>query len=254
MNTQHEISQKQYQDKSNDYLNSMVHRQGIEFDKIIQRIKSLPQAPRILDLGCGGGHVSYAVAPFAQEVVAYDLSTDMLEVVQQTAVQQQFHHIHTQQGAAEQLAFEDQQFDMVITRFSAHHWHHVGQAMQEIYRVLKPSGQVIIIDTISTGRVVLDTFIQTMEMIRDLSHVRNYTVAEWVQFAEQAKLNPIQIEKQKLALDFSSWVARMRTPLMAVETIRYLQQGVSSEIASYYAIQEDGSFTNDVMYMVLNKA
>jgi len=34
MTTQHEVNQQQYQDKAKAYLNSSVHAQGAEFDKI----------------------------------------------------------------------------------------------------------------------------------------------------------------------------------------------------------------------------
>ena len=39
------------------------------------------------DLGCGGGHVSYNVAPHADLVFAYDLSHEMLHTVSKTASQ-----------------------------------------------------------------------------------------------------------------------------------------------------------------------
>ncbi|MDI5829655.1 methyltransferase domain-containing protein, partial [Salmonella enterica subsp. enterica serovar Kentucky] len=41
---------------------------------------------------------------------------------------------------------EDASFEVVISRYSAHHWHDVGQALREVYRVLKPGGVLIIMD------------------------------------------------------------------------------------------------------------
>lgn len=253
MNSQHDISHKQYKNKAHEYLNSHVHQQGIELKKIIEQVKLFSQAPYVLDLGCGGGHVSYTVAPFVDQVMAYDLSQEMLDIVSNTAIEKSLFNIQVQQGTAENLNFSDNTFDMVITRFSAHHWHQVNQAMKEIYRVLKPYGKVIIVDTVSTAQNVLDTFLQSIEMIRDCSHVRDYTVSEWVSYAEDAQLNLTLIEKQKLDLDLMSWVKRMKTPSMAIDTIKYLQQGVSQDVSTYYQIQADGSFTIDVMYMVLEK-
>ena len=58
--TQHALNIQQYQDKSHNYLNSAVHAQGAEFDKIKQLIEAHKHR-HILDLGCGGGHVSYQV-------------------------------------------------------------------------------------------------------------------------------------------------------------------------------------------------
>jgi ubiquinone/menaquinone biosynthesis C-methylase UbiE len=57
----------------------------------------------------------------------------------------------TQQGYAETLPFADASFDVVISRYSAHHWHDVGQALREVKRVLKPGGVMIIMDVMSPG-------------------------------------------------------------------------------------------------------
>ena len=80
MTTQHQVNQQQYQDKSQAYLNSHVHAQGVEFQKIQQLIQS-HQFQKVLDLGCGGGHVTYQVAALVDEVVAYDLTPSIVELV-----------------------------------------------------------------------------------------------------------------------------------------------------------------------------
>ena len=252
MNTQHQVNQHQYQDKSNAYLSSSVHAQGAEFVKMQQCVQQ-HQFKRILDLGCGAGHVSYQVAPYTEQVIAYDVTSEMVELVCQQAKEKGLTQIQGQQGAAEQLPFADQSFDCIISRYSAHHWQHVGQAMQEIYRVLQPHGKVIFVDILGNGQPVLDTFLQTIEMIRDPSYVRNYNLQEWMQFAEYAGFQVEQIEKQVLHLDFDSWVSRMQTPASGVETIRSLQGKVSDMVKQHFQIQVDGSFQSDVMYLVLGK-
>ena len=50
-----------------------------------------------------------------------------------------------------------------------------------------------------------------------------------------------------LRLEFSSWVARMKTPDNIVEAIRYLQSRVSQEVHAHFAIEDDGSFTTDTI-------
>jgi cyclopropane fatty-acyl-phospholipid synthase-like methyltransferase len=56
-----------------------VHAQGTEFALLQAELAGQGDA-RVLDLGCGAGHVSFHVAPLV-EVVAYDLSQQMLDVV-----------------------------------------------------------------------------------------------------------------------------------------------------------------------------
>ncbi|WP_043970788.1 MULTISPECIES: class I SAM-dependent methyltransferase [Acinetobacter] len=252
MNTQHQVNQQQYQNKSQAYLNSTVHAQGIEFAKMQHLIQS-SQLKKVLDLGCGGGHVSYQIAAFADQVTAYDLTPSMVELVAEQAKQRGFDNITVQQGAAESLPFADQSFDCVMTRYSAHHWQNVAQAMAEIHRVLAPQGKVIIVDILGHSNPVMDTFFQTIETIRDPSHVRNYSLQEWMRFAESTGFRIETVEKQYLDLEFTSWTARMQTPEYAIQTIRALQKKASDQTQQYYRIQADGSFSSEVMYLVLSR-
>lgn len=252
MITQHDVNQKQYQDKSNAYLTSKVHAQGIEFEKI-QKLLQTFHVNRALDLGCGGGHVSYQISPFVNEVVAYDLTPEMVKTVLEEAKQRQLNNIIGVQGKAEQLPFPDESFDVVVSRYSAHHWQNLPQAMAEIFRVLKKGGKAIFIDILGSQQPTLDTFLQTIEMIRDPSHVRDYSLGEWSSLVEQAGFRVAQIDQQTLTLNFSSWVERMQTPEYAIKTIRDLQNNSSDLIKSYYQIQADGTFTSHVLYLVVNK-
>ena len=78
--TQHAINRQQYDDKAEAYLNSQVHAEGAEFAKM-RALLSEQGANNVLDLGCGGGHVSYQIAPVVKQVTAYDLSPAMVDNV-----------------------------------------------------------------------------------------------------------------------------------------------------------------------------
>ncbi len=125
--------------------------------------------------------------------------------------------------------------------------------MREIHRVLKPQGKVVMFDILGNSNPILDTFIQSIEMIRDPSHVRDYSLAEWMSFAEQAGFRIEIVEKQSLKLDFQTWVARMQTPIDAVNTICDLQHKVSDQVRQYFKIQEDGTFSSETAYLVFSK-
>lgn len=252
INNQHQLNQQQYQNKSEAYLNSQAHAQGIEFTKMQQLLQAQADS-HVLDLGCGGGHVTYHIAPFAEQVVAYDLSAEMVDLVVAQAAIKGLNNVTGQVGAAENLPFTDQTFDAVISRYSAHHWQHVGQALQQVHRVLKPNGRVVFFDIVGSSDPILDTFLQSIEVIRDPSHVRDYSVQEWAHMAEYAGFQIERIEKQSLKLDFRTWVERMQTPAFAVETIRYLQSTVSDGVREYYQIQADGSFVSQALYLELSK-
>ena len=249
----HDNVEKQFGSQASAYLTSAVHASGRDLQRLAERLADFPQA-HVLDMGCGAGHASFAAAGQVTQVVAYDLSSQMLEVVAQAASDKGFVNIATQQGYAESLPFADASFDVVISRYSAHHWHDVGQALREVKRVLKPGGAVIIMDVMSPGHPVRDVWLQTVEALRDTSHVRNYSSGEWLAMANEAGLVTNNLLTDRLPLEFGSWVARMRTPAPLVEAIRLYQESASAEVKAYFALELDGSFTSDTIMFEAHKA
>src|SRR6202008_3961440 len=147
-----------------------IHAQGADLESLAALVEADSRA-QVLDLGCGAGHVSFAVAPRAKSVVAYDLSTDMLDVVARAAKDRGVGNTTTRQGVAEQLPFPDATFDRVLSRYSAHHWRDFEAGLREVARVLKPGGIAGFLDAVSPARPLLDTFLQAVELLRDPSHL-----------------------------------------------------------------------------------
>jgi SAM-dependent methyltransferase len=180
-------------------------------------------------------------------VVAYDLSQEMLQAVRATAEARGLANISTRQGAAEAITFPDACFDLVLSRYSAHHWRNFARGLREARRVLKPGGRALFADAFAPEQASLDTFIQSIELLRDPSHVRDYSRAEWERALGAAGFRASAFTPRRLPLDFASWIARMRTPEAHAAAILSLQRAISAEIAAHFDVRPDGSFTLDVM-------
>ncbi|MBV8422567.1 MAG: methyltransferase domain-containing protein, partial [Hyphomicrobiales bacterium] len=74
----------QFGPRASAYVESAVHAQGPDLDAL-EAIISAARPARALDLGAGGGHVAYLMARHARNVVAADLSPDMLAAVRTAA-------------------------------------------------------------------------------------------------------------------------------------------------------------------------
>lgn len=230
------------------YLGSAVHAQGADLQALADLVRGKGEA-RVLDLGCGAGHVSFHVAPEVGEVVAYDLSPEMLEVVAHSASERGLGNIKTRQGIAESLPFAEGSFDYVFSRYSAHHWHDLDAGLREVARVLKRGGTVAIIDSLSPGIPVLDTYLQAVEVLRDPSHVRSYSRTEWDAALTRAGLTPGASDHFRLRMKFAVWTERMRTPKVQSDAIRALQRAMSETVARYFDIDAEGSFDLDIAFI-----
>jgi ubiquinone/menaquinone biosynthesis C-methylase UbiE len=230
------------------YLSSTVHSRGADLEAITSKLRDQSGA-RLLDLGCGAGHLSFAAAPHVGAVVAYDLSREMIDIVANEAKRRDLHNVVTKEGRVENLPFEDAGFDWVCTRYSAHHWTDIRMALREARRVLKRGGGLIVIDTCAPANPILDTHLQTIELLRDGSHVRNYTPTKWKSMLMEAGFVIGAQSTWKLSLDFNAWVGRMKTPIVYVDAIRSLLHNAPREVLDYFQVAEDGSFTLDSIMM-----
>jgi SAM-dependent methyltransferase len=230
------------------YLGSVVHAQGADLQALADLVRGKGEV-RVLDLGCGAGHVSFHVAPEVGEVVACDLSPEMLEVVAHSASERGLSNIKMHQGIAENLPFADGSFDYVFSRYSAHHWHDLDAGLREVARVLKRGGTVAIVDSLSPGVPLLDTYLQAVEILRDPSHVRSYSRTEWDAALARAGLMPGASHHFRLRMKFAVWTERMRTPKVQLDAIRALQQAMSETVTRYFDIDAEGSFDLDIAFI-----
>lgn len=240
-----QIVQDQFGPTANAYVASSVHAAGDDLVHIGERAASA-RPRRALDLGAGGGHVAYALAPHAEEVVACDLSPDMLAAVTAEAGRRGLDNIAVAAAAAEALPFADGSFDFLACRFSTHHWRDAEAGLREARRVLADGAPAIFADVVAPGGAALDTHLQAVEVLRDPSHVRDYAVAEWAAMLARAGFSIRALTRSRLRMDFAGWTARMRTPPVQADAIRALQQAASHDVTAHYAIERDGSFTIEV--------
>jgi SAM-dependent methyltransferase len=223
-----------------------VHAAGADLDRMADLIGSRPDAVA-LDMGCGGGHVAFRMAGLVGKVVAVDLSAAMLETVGAEARRRGLDNIVTKRSAAEALPCPDASFDVVATRYSAHHWGAFRAGLAQMRRVVKADGLALFMDVVAPGDALLDTWLQSLELLRDPSHVRNASVDEWRAALASCGFAVDDVVTYKLRLEFGSWIARMRTPDVHVAALRSLHGRAPSEVKAYFRVEDDGSFTVDTM-------
>lgn len=244
------LVESQFGPQAAAYVTSPVHAAGADLDALAEAVAGRGLA-KALDLGCGGGHVSFTLAPHVAQVTAYDLSQAMLAAVRTEAARRGLSTISTMEGCAEALPFAAETFDLVASRYSAHHWSDVPAGLGEARRVVKAQGKVVVMDVIAPAHPLQDTFLQAVELLRDPSHVRDYALAQWRTMAQAAGFAVERVETRRLRLEFQSWVTRIRTDPLHVEAIRSLQALAADTVRAHFAIEPDGTFTVDTATLIL---
>ena len=171
----------------------------------------------------------------------------MLGAVQGEAAARGLANIRTVAGAAERLPFDDNSFGLVVSRFSAHHWRDIEQGLREVRRVLAAGAPAIFVDVAAPDLRAADTHLQAIELLRDPSHVRDYSRREWLGMLGEACFSLSSVSAGRLRMSFASWIERMSVPPARSAAIRELQALASQEVAEHFAIEPDGSFTLDTL-------
>lgn len=140
----------------------------------------------VLDVACGPGILSAAIAKSAREVVAFDLTPQMLKKAAQRCSEAGLGNVTFREGNATELPFADSTFDAVVTRLSVHHFDRPERAISEIFRVLRPGGRFVVADVISSEMAPEAELQNAIEILRDPSHVRMLPGSELTSLVRQA--------------------------------------------------------------------
>ena len=172
-----------WSERAEQYRTSEAHREGPDLDLLVEWASGAGTA---LDVATGGGHVARRLREAGIQVVSCDPAPGMQPDVV---------------CRAEHLPFDDGSFDVVATRVAAHHFADVAQAAREMARIA--SSAVLVVDNAFMGEEV-----EEAERLRDPSHVRNYSEAEWRGFLEAAGLRVEEVRFFEKPIELQPWLDR----------------------------------------------
>lgn len=108
----------------------------------LERMASTHSPLRVLDVGCGNGYVLSRYARHGAEVYGVDLTRAARELTaRRFEIEGRACELRETDG--DTLPFDDQTFDIVCSMGVLHHVEDPGPMMQEMFRVLRPGGRVI---------------------------------------------------------------------------------------------------------------
>jgi SAM-dependent methyltransferase len=179
--------------------------------RLVEAISDLARS-RVLDVACGPGIVTAALAERAQEVVALDVTPQMLEKARERCSKAGRMNVVFEEGSATALPFGDACFDAVITRLSFHHFLEPRTALKEMLRVLRPAGTVAIADVVSAEEPDKSALQNAIEILRDPSHVRMLPASELIAIVAQSGVTIERKETWDMPREFEEWVGIVANP------------------------------------------
>ncbi len=147
------LALRKRKDRAADYFNRLAGKFGRTYvpGRSWQALahgllRLLPRDVVIADLGAGEGTLAQLLARRVRRVIAVDYSEKMVEFGSAVARENGFENLEYRLGDVESPPIGDGEVDVALFSQALHHAARPAAAMAEAYRILKPGGQVMILD------------------------------------------------------------------------------------------------------------
>ncbi|TKJ21357.1 MAG: hypothetical protein CEE42_13935 [Promethearchaeota archaeon Loki_b31] len=117
--------------------------------KVLSKLKDFNPKGTLVDIGCGSGNLIIQIAESFPDLnlIGIDISSEILEFAKKLALDRNLgKRIEFKIGNVEKLPFSDESIDFIISTLSLHHWVNPVKVFNEIHRVLKRDGTLLIFD------------------------------------------------------------------------------------------------------------
>lgn len=165
-------------------------RDRIRWVNTIMRYAPEGERLKVLDIGCGPGFFSILMSQCGHDVTAIDYSDDMVAHAKQNAETMR-QTITFQRMDAQNLDFEDESFDLIVTRNVMWCLENPEQAYKEWLRVLRKGGKIVNFD----GNFYLDRFDAAYsEAVKDLREASEREHAKYLGNVDTEIINRIAMD------------------------------------------------------------
>lgn len=162
---------------------------------------------RALDIATHGADMAFALAACGADLTLVDGNPDTLRATCEL-LGAQGHAAAPVVADTHEMPFAAAEFDLVTCRVAAHHFTDHAAFFAEVERVLSPGGRFAFQDHSLPEHTAAGVFVDSFERLRDPSHVRARSAAEWIAAVEAAGLIVERHEVVEKRHDFFEWCAR----------------------------------------------
>ena len=231
------------------YTTSAVHKDKAVLDRLVE-LACVQSTDRVLDVATGTGHTAFAFAPQVREVIATDVTPEMLVQGGRLKAEGRIINVEFQLADAHDLPFEDESFNVVTCRRAAHHFADIRRALREMRRVLRPGGRLVIDDRSVPEEDSVDATLNRLDWLHDHSHVRQYRPNEWQRMMQEAGCKIEAIEPYTKHRPLSAFTSGVE-PESAAE-IEHIVAGLNeAQRAALNVTEKDGEVHLNHWYVMV---
>jgi ubiquinone/menaquinone biosynthesis C-methylase UbiE len=179
----------------------------------------------VLDVAAGTGHAARRLAATARAVVALDATPAMLARGHAQARTEGRENVVFMRGEAAALPFVDASFDVVVSRFAAHHFERPEAVVAEMARCARPGGHVALVDLVADDDGAIAEEQNRLERLRDPSHTRMLPAIEIQALLSEVGLEGVDVATRPLERPLTPWLEQAQTPAQAAAEIRAALHG-----------------------------
>jgi len=229
-------ARKQFARVAHAYATSRTHAKGEDLARLATLVSG---EAVILDVGTGAGHALAAVATGSRLAVGVDPTREMLAVARGVLEERGVRAVLVEADAAA-LPFATGAADAAVSRLAAHHFPRVADAFAEIARVLRPRGAFYLVDNHSPPDPELDRWLDTLERLKDPSHVRSHSLERWQELLRDAGLRPRVEATFHTDVVTEDWLARSATSAASAQRARAMLREAGPAAREVFRIRADG--------------
>ena len=203
-----------------------------------------------MDLGTGTGRLAMLLAEEgAGEVVGVDISPAMLEVAEYlrlSSASPAADRVSFRLAAAQRMPFRGESFDAIVCRLVLNHTHKPEHILQELVRLLKPGGVLILAELLGADDPVKRATQNTIEARRNPSHVAALSADQYRRLVTGARLT---IEAETVAVDeqdLEEWLTDLQSNPATRSVVREMMEaGLETDAAGLKVRRHSGKLVFD---------
>ncbi len=243
---------KQFGRQAEAYAKGNIFVDVVHLQEVVKR-SGVKKNHRVLDIATGAGFLPLEFAKNADIVMGCDLTRNMLLKAREKEKTSGLENTGFLLSDVEALPFPDESFDIVSCRFAFHHFPNPEKALVEMKRVCRK--RIVIVDGVSSEDRDKSLFHNSIEKMRDTSHVRIYALSEIMAMMDNIGATVTDITHWDIPQDFEEWMARAGVEKRKKDEIEGLMRvSINGDTTGLRIKLEDGrlGFTYDTVILIAN--